>query len=191
MRLVRILKGAAMIWGAAAVLVVQGCAGKEAPEAPRVHGPAGTVAETVISAVANGRVVYSLPLDSEGPAELLHVRDISSAEIRGGVLHLETSGIDGHFSLFETRLGDGLKPPLWLIVEMSSEASEARGYVYWDAGEGFKQERSRGWPLEPDGKWHTHYVKLDSDRPVVNIRFDPSNEHDSVGIRRLQVSQGQ
>jgi hypothetical protein len=140
---------------------------------------------------ANSKVAYSLALTKDGQPAIYRARAIEGARVANGVLALKTTTEDGNLDLFATPLAQGLKPPLWLKVEMSNTVPGTWGEAYWDTGAGMSEKTAVLWKLPGDGAMHTYTVKLNADGPVRGIRFDPSAKADTINIKSLAVFAGQ
>jgi hypothetical protein len=134
-----------------------------------------------------GVVAYALPTTGDAARHLHHPTSIVSSITSDGSLLLDTSGNDSQFQLYDSPLPSGLRPPVWLSLEMRNAVPRAQGAVYWDCGQGFTQAQSASWPLPGDMVWRAHAVALGAVTPVTNVRFDPSDREDHVEIRRLVV----
>jgi len=184
-----------VVIGAATGVMLSGCGGPEAgpsgapsptPEAGRPQ--AGPVAVGAVLP-ANASSVFALDLSQEGPAKLVDARGVASARIANGVLELAPASEDCNFGLFPKRT-DGIRPPLWLKVEMSNTVPKAFGQVYWSEGGRLSEASSAKWKLPGDGQMHTYTVEIKAFRPVIYLRFDPSNRKETVKIGLLEVFSG-
>jgi len=184
-----------VVIGAATGVMLSGCGGPEAgpsgapsptPEAGRPQ--TGPVAVGAVLP-ANASSVFALDLSQEGPAKLVDARGVASARIANGVLELAPASDDCNFGLFPKR-ADGIRPPLWLKVEMSNTVPKAFGQVYWSEGGRLSEASSAKWKLPGDGQMHTYTVEIKAFRPVIYLRFDPSNRKETVKIGLLEVFSG-
>ena len=139
---------------------------------------------------ANAKAVYSLPLSKDGQPAIYRTRSIEGARIARGVLELKTTTADGNFDLYPDVLAQGLKPPLWLKVEMSNTVSGSWGQIYWDTGMGATEKTAARWELSGDGAMHKYELSLSADGPVLDLRFDPSGKVDTVRIKALEIYSG-
>ena len=184
----------ALLLGVSALLV-GGCGGQQADEAlPHMGIPREVQTREQIGAAARRAEVpptadlaYSLPLDESAQAEIFRTNGIQSVTISDGAMEIKTDSIDGHFSLFPGRQMGRLKPPLWLEVEMGNAVPGAVGMIYWDTGSGFNEKERVSWKLLGDGAVRRYVLRIDAPENVLNIRFDPSQQPDTVKIRRLHV----
>jgi hypothetical protein len=175
---------------AAMVLVVSGCGGPQtsSPET-QTASPATRErrVEPARAAVpAGAKSVFALDLSKAGKPSLVDQRGVASAKIAGGILEIRTARDDCNFGLFP-RKADGIKPPLWLKVEMSNTVAKAFGQVYWSEGGRLSEGNSAKWKMPGDGQMHTYTVEIKAARPVIYLRFDPADHKDTVKIGLLEV----
>ena len=183
-----------VVVGAAMVLVVSGCGGPEISSSEtQTTSPGATerpAGPPQVVVPAGSKSVFALDLSKSGTPSLVDQRGIASAKIAGGVLEIRTAKDDCNFGLFPKRAA-GIKPPLWLKIEMSNTAPKAFGQVYWSEEGRLSEASSAKWKLLGDGQMHTYAVEIKAARPVIYLRLDPSNRKETVKIGLLEVfSQG-